>query len=740
MTTTATAPLPLIGYADRLSVRPGETIAFKVSSRGAAPFTASLTRIVCGDPNPDGPGLQSVDCSAQFNGHFPSRAQDCTLGSHALVPIPGSVTLESFTVLATIWPTLPDDGPQAVLSWLDEPAGSGFELRAGGSGGITLQLALEGGEFFTLASGVALAPRHWYRVWAAYDAASGELHVGQRRLDRPAAGAARSALLPRAPCLHPQPRDLALAATRDAQAHFNGKIESPQLFDRCLSADAVLGQGLDPTAPGLIAAWDFSRSIPTERIEDIGPLGLDGRLVNLPTRAVTGSGWRGREMSWRHAPEDYAAIYFHDDDLYDCGWETDFTFTLPDDLPSGAYAMRLGCEGAEDSIPFFVPAPRGRPGAPLCVVLPTFTYLAYANNARYDFGPELKRRMREWGGYPWNPAEHPDYGLCTYNLHSDGSGICYASARRPLLTLRPGYLTLAPPGSGSGLRHFQADTHLLAWLEAKGLAYDVVTDHELHAEGTAALAPYRAVLTATHPEYHTERSLDAFQGYLQGGGRMAYLGGNGFYWRVAFSEEIPDVLEIRRGEGGLRTWAAEPGEYYHALDGTYGGLWRRNGRPPQALVGVGFSAQGTFLGSYYRRTPASRTPRFAWLFEGIEGETIGDFGLCGGGAAGYELDRVDPLLGSPEGTVVLARSEGHGPTYIAAPEEILSHVSTVNGEPAADLVRAEIGWFDTPQGGAVFSVGSITFCGSLPCNGFENDISRLLGNVVNRFLADSSPP
>jgi N,N-dimethylformamidase len=42
-------------------------------------------------------------------------------------------------------------------------------------------------------------------------------------------------------------------------------------------------------------------------------------------------------------------------------------------------------------------------------------------------------------------------------------------------------------------------------------------------------------------------------------------------------------------------------------------------------------------------------------------------------------------------------------------------------------------WFDCPGGGEVFSVGSITFCGSLPVNHFDNDISRILDNVLKRF-------
>ena len=73
-----------------------------------------------------------------------------------------------------------------------------------------------------------------------------------------------------------------------------------------------------------------------------------------PARGMKGASWTGREMCWRHAPKEYAAIHFHDDDLHDCGWETDFSFTVPPDLKSGVYAMRLGGGEAEDMIPFFV--------------------------------------------------------------------------------------------------------------------------------------------------------------------------------------------------------------------------------------------------------------------------------------------------------------------------------------------------------------------------------------------------
>ena len=86
------------------------------------------------------------------------------------------------------------------------------------------------------------------------------------------------------------------------------------------------------------------------------------------------------------------------------------------------------------------------------------------------------------------------------------------------------------------------------------MAHDVITDHDLHAEGVAALAPYRVVIAAQHPEYHSERMMQAFEDFLGQGGRLMYLGGNGFYWRAEPSQDQPDTLEVRRAEGGIRTW------------------------------------------------------------------------------------------------------------------------------------------------------------------------------------------
>jgi N,N-dimethylformamidase len=85
--------------------------------------------------------------------------------------------------------------------------------------------------------------------------------------------------------------------------------------------------------------------------------------------------------------------------------------------------------------------------------------------------------------------------------------------------------------------------------------------------------------------------------------------------------------------------------------------------------------------------------------------------------------------------VVLARSEQHQPHFRVVNEEMLGRATTTTGEPETALLRADMLWFATPGGGEVFSVGSITFCGSLSHNGYANPVSRILENVVRRFSA-----
>jgi N,N-dimethylformamidase len=67
-------------------------------------------------------------------------------------------------------------------------------------------------------------------------------------------------------------------------------------------------------------------------------------------------------------------------------------------------------------------------------------------------------------------------------------------------------------------------------------------------------------------------------------------------------------------------------------------------------------------------------------------------------------------------------------------EEILINSPGLTGSQSP-LVTADLLFFETPSGGAVFSTGSIAYSGSLSHNDYDNNVSKLTENVVNRFKA-----
>ena len=750
-------PLPdwarttIVGYSDRIAVKAGEQIDFKVSCEDDAPtFRAGILRVICGDHHPDGPGLKLDPVEVSMAGEYPACRQLIHAGSCVVVPgPPGLGALPGFTVLALIWPTLPDRGPQAILSqWLDE-TGSGFMLHIDAGGHLAATLGDGQGSCETVRSCHMLAPRTWYLVAATYDRTTKVIQLHKERLhawpgdlthDCVTAVTSTPIGCPRVPMVIAGNCLSAGTSRQLTGAHFNGKIDSPRMakcpLDR-LQMNLLLREPLAAEIEHcVLAAWDFSRGIQSNSVTDISPNHHHGLTVNLPARAMTGHNWTGESMDWQAAPEQYGAIHFHEDDLYDAGWATSFTLDVPVDLRSGIYAARVETQSGRDHIPFVVRPRSGRPTADVCFLFSSATYMAYANSHKNVDAPTGREfecgSMLELRTHDLFLNAHREYGYSTYDTHRDGSGVCYTSRLRPILDMRP------DSHIGQDARwNFTADTHITDWLEAGGYTYDVITDEDLHDEGLALISPYRVLITGTHPEYTSLAMWRALSTYRDRGGRLMYLGGNGFYWRIAYHPDLPGVLEVRRAENGPRGWVAEPGEYYHSFTGEYGGLWRYLGRPPQALVGVGFAAAGFDVSSYYRRQPGSFDQRAGFIFEGVgEEELIGDFGAAGGGAAGWETDIHDGALQAPANSLVVATSENHSNAYVTTPEDPDGCFIPLDGvlDPKA---RADMVFFECPNGGAVFSTGSIAWGPALSYNGYSNNVSRITRNVLDRFLDPS---
>ena len=110
--------LPLTGYADRLSVRPGETIRFHVANATGAEVAAHVVRVICADPNPAGIGVRTQIVASTGIEQVAAPAQrGISQGSYAVVEHAKAFdTLKSFTFAATILATKPDaDGQAATM-------------------------------------------------------------------------------------------------------------------------------------------------------------------------------------------------------------------------------------------------------------------------------------------------------------------------------------------------------------------------------------------------------------------------------------------------------------------------------------------------------------------------------------------------------------------------------------------------------------------------------------------------
>jgi hypothetical protein len=175
------------------------------------------------------------------------------------------------------------------------------------------------------------------------------------------------------------------------------------------------------------------------------------------------------------------------------------------------------------------------------------------------------------------------------------------------------------------------------------------------------------------------------------GGHLLYLGGNGLDCEVEF-------LEGDR----LHFLTEDP-----APDGRHDSRMHRSNASPASLLGVTFTYAGAMTGAPYRALEPDH-----WVLGGtglVAGQEFGRAGLqerCHGGASGHETDKTN--ANTPPGTVILARGLNR------------------------DDGGAEMVIRDTPSGGAVFSVGSITWVASILV---DDAVSRITRNVLDRFLA-----
>ena len=352
-----------------------------------------------------------------------------------------------------------------------------------------------------------------------------------------------------------------------------------------------------------------------------------------------------------------------------CGWQTSFTLEVPPIWPSGIYAARCADLNGDETYVVFVVKPLIQQRGDFAVLANTNTWNAYN-----DYGGASK--------YSTPPASR-------------------LSFERPNPEASP---------IGDGANHLtRSELWILNWLEDAGYRLDVYSDRDFHI-GIDNLSGYKALILTTHPEYWTLQMIENLQQYLADGGHLIYLGGNGVFEKVEFNNSA-DALILMNGDSN----SDRPKSYL------------RNLNPPRserAILGVAYRFDNYMTFAPYR--VEKRQHRF---FDGtglVNGDLIGQGGINGGAASGWEMDTSESG-NAADGEAVSATGaddRGSPPDNI----EVLARGTNQgeNGDYGADMI-----YYETDSGGFVFSVGSLSFGGSLVQ---DAQLQIIIKNVLNDCL------
>ena len=422
---------------------------------------------------------------------------------------------------------------------------------------------------------------------------------------------------------------------------------------------------------------------------------------------VAESGW----LDGRHAPhhlpfQDWGrpGIGLHGAEL--AGW-TGYPLDIPTGCRPGIYlAVLVEGDGRGNPLrPPAVPVPDARsaqalfvvraaqPRAPILYKLPVLTYHAYNLGA--------PRRGPSW---------------CLYSVPAPGS--LPAPAPPSVSVRRPGGGTGGTPWDIGNFDPFDPtprqtfvhwDAPFVSWLERSGYDVDYCTDLDLHRD-PRLLDRHRLLVGAGHDEYWSDAMREHTERFVQGGGNVAFFGGNSCWWRVEFD----DQSSFRR----VATWSNPAGP----------------DRPENLLTGVSFRNGGERDRDDHPQPVGYRVQHADhWVYAGTG---LGDGAVVGGGPTeylvGYECDGAHFDRGR------LARGRPAEPTGDdGTPRDFtILGVGDAGGSGWGLGNRAATMGLHTP-GGTVFTAATTDWPRVLAA-GRSPEVEQLTHNVLDR-LGDGAP-
>jgi hypothetical protein len=749
-------------YADRLSVEAGEEINFQVSSD--TPYTMQIYRLGLDPDTPD----SDTSMSGVFSFDRPSQ-QPIHPGSYVYVKnaLPPKTSLTALTLECWVRPFVgrptfsdTDFNYTGLITQFDYTNGAGFGLFVR----FPLSAPNGGHVAFYLGDGGAYNPANlldipfdflgtiqnwedlqWHHIVATWNGSITALWIdGVKLISSTFTGTVRPG---------PAPLRLAALGANGEASHFlNGDLAMPVIYNRALS-DAEIGNryaqkdaptGVQtPPLNGVLACWPLTEEVGGS-VADISPFRRSGSIINHATWQIGGPSFKAgdvHEFDIYDPAKDLKrghGLRFCSDDLFDCGWKTTMSYQVPVNARSGIYAARLSYFDTFENrqvlyhVTFIVRKPDNQAAAPILLVCPTNTWLAY--NSR-PFLRKVHQAVNDSLGRGFKETYET-------NRRAVDSGddvpecSCYLGHQNFAPPYHFGRL-LPQPGADPYVTYHTDDySHLTratrftqVWLEniwlQKGYAYDVISDLDLHSI-PGILNGYRTVILAGHSEYWSIQAYNSVKSYLAGGGKLIVLSGNTMYWRVSF-DPTGTVMECRKADGaGAEIPSSRRGEAWHSDDGLRGGLMRQCGFPGWQVCGLEtFGILGSAPGSpgnvgfatfnvndpahfLFQGTGVTTGQPFATNMVGHESD-VGVYTLetlridSGNGVpAGATPPLGDPPV-APAGMTTLAQATGGDVQFNGLSEDYFLQ----SVQPAAVKSVADMIYWDRPDGGHVFNGGAI---------------------------------
>lgn len=259
---------------------------------------------------------------------------------------------------------------------------------------------------------------------------------------------------------------------------------------------------------------------------------------------------------------------------------------------------------------------------------------------------------------------------------------------------------------GDGLL-FNWEYDLILWLEKEG--YDVAysTNTDLH-NNPGSLLNYRGFISAGHDEYWTKEMFDAAETARDAGIHLAFMGSNAVYWQSRLEDNDRTLVVYKNS-------LLDP--VYNQDPGLATNRFRDIGRPEQTLIGIQYK---TYTPSFSDNTAYIVQNSDHWIYANstfVDGSQVPQI-------IGYEIDNLDPNYAAPPDNgsqVFLSNSP-----FINFQNQLANQTSSI---------------YRASSGAWVFGSGTMSWSWALNRNGYINGgIQQVTKNLLDRFLADSTPP